>query len=40
MILHTYERVNHNQALEYIHKFVMDLKEDDEDEIEESRVHL
>ena len=40
MFLHKYETVNHNQVLEYICKFVMDLKEDDEDEIEESRVHL
>ena len=40
MFLHKYQIVNDNQGLKYICKFVMDLKEDDEDEIEESRVHL
>ena len=40
MFLHKYETVDDNQVLKYICKFVMDLKEDDEEEIEESRVHL
>ena len=40
MFLHKYETVDDNHVLKYICKFVMDLKEDDEDEIEESRVHL
>ena len=40
MFLHKYETVDDNQVLKYICKFVMDLKEDDEDGIEESRVHL
>ena len=40
MLLHKYDTVDDNQVLEYICKFVMELKEDDEDEIEESRVHL
>ena len=40
MFLHKYETVDDNQVLKYICKFVMDLMEDDEDEIEESRVHL
>ena len=40
MFLNKYETVDDNQVLKYICTFVMDLKEDDEDEIEESRVHL
>ena len=40
MFLHKYETVDDNQVLKYICKFVMDLEEDDEDEIEESRVYL
>ena len=40
MFLHKYETVDDNQVLKYICKFVIDLKESDEDEIEESRVHL